>query len=1199
MIHKLIESLRFACLLTLTSVAWAVPLVVETDPLTPEEQRVRFHLPPGFEIQLVVSETDIGQPMNLNFDAAGRLWVTHSVEYPYPVAGAGVQPRDGQFQGLGQAPARDRLTVLSGIGADGKPQSIVHFATGLNIPIGVVPVAANRGAAAARATTIAFTIPNITQFADTNGDGQSDQQQVLYGPFGNLDTHGMTNSFTRWLDGWIYACHGFRNTSTVHGTDGHEFTMNSGNTFRFREDGSRIEQYSWGQVNPFGLAFDRWGNIYNADCHSMPLTCILQGAYYQSFGKPHDGLGFGPDMLDHNHGSTGICGVAWYEAPQFPEEYQDCIYLCNPVNGQVHRDRIPFRGSSPWVETQPDFITCDDGWFRPVDVKLGPDGALYIADFYNAIIGHYEVPLDHPRRDRTHGRIWRVIYRGESNSAAVSALPDLSHMTSSEVVNLLNSPNITVRTLATNELVDRSHAAEIITTLQAMLRTAGTPGNDRGQVHAMWALARLGGLEQALLQELAASPSALVRTHVCHILREQPQYGSLAVQQLPKLLRDQHPLVQRAAAQAAAQRPTVETLEPLLTLLSVLTSNPQGDTPGDTPCDTPGDTHLLHVTKIAVRNHLSNTSEDVASTVWPAFQELATNSPMLATEIALGSEHAPGARLAMELISRSAANGSPERLPDLLRHIARYAQPTDLQPFVAQRAASLMLTTAQQFIELEALRTGLAERGLNPGEILATWGTALTLKLLQQTEWVGLDWTSLPLPGEALQAATFVTQQRASADGDTLGVFYCSLPAGEQMTGMLRSDSFAMPAELSFYIAGHNAVPGNEQKGTNLVRLRAHKSGEILAETLPPRNDIAQRITWDLAAHAGQPGYLEIVDGDTGSAYAWLAVGRFSLLALNPGAASPAKQAAGLIAALKLTELEPQLVGLVTESTIADSTRLQAADAYLTLHPNGQKQALLFTARFSLAAELRERCLQATVMEFDPALDEVLALSMQSASQQEQVRLANLLVADSAGGEALLRLVSQGKASAQLLTRVDLVERLKSLNLSGLEERLADLTRNLPPANEQVAALIEQRRSAIEQLAVSEPQAGLALFKKHCAACHQFKGEGNKIGPQLDGVANRGVDRLLEDILDPNRNIDAAFRTSTLAMTSGQVLTGLKRRAEGATLVFANNEGKEFTVNSADIEEQRESPLSLMPANIAEQISAQDFAQLVRFLLTQ
>ena len=467
-----------------TSAQTRPPLVVETDPLAPAEQREKFHLPPGFEIQLVASEPDIGQPMNMNFDARGRLWVTSSVEYPYPVAGEGVESREERWGEPEEREPRDWVTVFSGIDDSGKPAKVTRFAENLNIPIGIIPD--GDGA-------IIYSIPNIERFRDTDGDGRADERERLYGPFGNVDTHGMVNSFTRGLDGWIYACHGFRNTSKVQGTDGHAIEMNSGNTFRFQPDGSRIEHWTFGQVNPFGLCFDPWGNLYSADCHSKPLTCLLRGAYYESFGKPHDGLGFGPDMIDHNHGSTGICGCAWYEADHFPPEYNGCIFLCNPVTGRVHRDQIKFRGSSPWANTQPDFVTCDDGWFRPVDVKLGPDGALYIADFYNAIIGHYEVPLEHPKRDRMHGRIWRVVYRGEGSpesrvqspeqeqassksktsqspplgkGGSVPAMFDLTKLTLDELLERLDSHNLTTRTLAfatilaTHSTEDVSKAAE-------------------------------------------------------------------------------------------------------------------------------------------------------------------------------------------------------------------------------------------------------------------------------------------------------------------------------------------------------------------------------------------------------------------------------------------------------------------------------------------------------------------------------------------------------------------------------------------------------------------------------------------------------------------------------------------------------------------------------------------------------------------
>ncbi len=159
-----------------------------------------------------------------------------------------------------------------------------RFAEGLNIPIGNTPTADG---------AIVFSIPNIVRYYDRDGDGKAEDHEVLYGKVGNLDTHGMAASFTRWIDGWVYATHGFRNTSDIKGKNGQGIKLNSGNTFRFKADGSAIEQFTWGQVNPFGLCFDHWGNAYTADCHSMPLTMLVRGAYYSSFGKPHDGLGFG------------------------------------------------------------------------------------------------------------------------------------------------------------------------------------------------------------------------------------------------------------------------------------------------------------------------------------------------------------------------------------------------------------------------------------------------------------------------------------------------------------------------------------------------------------------------------------------------------------------------------------------------------------------------------------------------------------------------------------------------------------------------------------------------------------------------------------------------------------------------------------------------------------------------------------------
>ena len=213
--------------------------------------------------------------------------------------------------------------------------------------------------------------------------------------------------------------------SEVQGKDHKPIHMQSGNTYRMRPDGSHAEYFTHGQVNPFGLAFDPLGNLYSADCHSRPVYQLIRGAWYPSFGKPDDGLGFGPDMVTHDHGSTGIGGISFYAADQFPEAYRGTVFVGNVVTNRINHDRIEWHGSSPKGIEQPDFVWSEDNWFRPVDIELGPDGALYIADFYNRIIGHYEVPLTHPGRDRERGRIWRIVYKGTDGKPAPAPVPPI------------------------------------------------------------------------------------------------------------------------------------------------------------------------------------------------------------------------------------------------------------------------------------------------------------------------------------------------------------------------------------------------------------------------------------------------------------------------------------------------------------------------------------------------------------------------------------------------------------------------------------------------------------------------------------------------------------------------------------------------------------------------------------------------------
>ncbi len=980
----------------------AQPLVAPTEALSPAEQQTKFRLPPGFEIQLVAAEPDIHKPMNIAFDNQGRLWVTDTLEYPYPAQPGGTP--------------RDTVKVLVDQNGDGAADQITTFVDELNIPLGVFPMPDG---------VIVYGIPAVMHCRDTDGDGKADTRQVLYGNFGNRDTHGMVNSFTRGLDGWLYACHGFNNDSAPVGTDGHEIRMNSGNTFRMRLDGSRVEYNTHGQVNPFGLCFDPLGNLYSADCHTMPIYMLLRGAYYPSFGKPHDGLDFGPTMIGHNHKSTGIGGIAYYAAEHFPPEYRDTIFVGNPVTGCVNHDRLKRLGSTYDCIEQPDFVTCDDPWFRPVNLQVGPDGALYIADFYNCIIGHYEVPLEHPRRDRERGRLWRVVYTGQgianAPQTAPAKMPNVRAAEPAELVALLGHSNFTVRTQATHEFVDRL-GMSAIDYLAPILTNEDATSYQR--IHALWALERICGLDDAQIERLAAEDDPGVRVHLMKLLAERPNADSKHTRHA---LTDEDAFVRRAAADALARHPAVENVPRLAKLWA------------EAPAE---DTHLVHGARMALRDQL------LPEGAYEKVQALAANDPSLAERLAnvsLGVHTEASARFVLDHLQRQPENPAREAY---LHHAVRHLPEAELSAALELAYRHRQHPSLQQVGIVRAFRRALQERGLDANQELQDWTAELARRLLAEDN------------------------------------------------------------------------EGHVQSGIDLARDFRPPAFDALAATTLPNCRFGNLRT---AAMDACTGYAAI-------------------------------QAVPVLAAVLNGSEEPL------------NLRQHAAAALGRINDESSRAALV-------------TCLQ-------------------TASEGLALAIAAGLADSPQGGEALLTTIIAGKASARLLQEANVANRLRARNLRDLEARLAELTAKLPPADQRIQQLLAQHREAYS---TGKPNLakGAVVFEKNCATCHRIGDKGAKIGPNLDGVGIRGVERLLEDVLDPSRNVDQAFRTTQVVTADGRSLTGLALREEGNILVLADNQGKEVRIPLDEIEERVISPLSVMPANVANLVTEADFVDLLGYLLSQ
>src|SRR3954468_15709051 len=657
--------------------------VRSTDARTPENELQGFHVPPGFEAQLFASEPQIGKPMNMAFDSRGRLWVTQSREYPFAA------PKD--------RPGRDVIKILEDTDGDGKADKITTFAEGLNIPIGLYPY---------KNGVIAYSIPNISYYEDTDGDGKADKQTVLYGPLGyERDTHGLTSGFRRGFDGWLYACHGYNNNTTLKGTDGQAISMNSGNTYRMKLDGSHVEYNTHGQVNPFGLMFDPLGNLYSADCHSAPVYQLLHGGYYPSFGKPDDGLGFAPVMMTHSHGSTAIGGIVIYAGQNFPADFRDNAFVGNVMTCRINRDRLEDHGSTRIAKEAPDFLSSDDPWFRPVDLQLGPDGAMYVADFYNKIIGHYEVPLTHPGRDRERGRIWRITYRGDGNQPVPTRRFDFTKASVDDLVAALADSNFTYRMLAMNEIVDRIGSAGI-----APLRKAfDSATNPFQRLHSFWALWRLGQQESSLAQKAAGDQNFAVRTHAMRALTEKSGWSEADRDVALNGLKDAQAIVQRSAAEALAAHPLFANVAPLLALRQKVPT---------------ADTHLLYMVRMALRNQLipSEIMQRVAGQSWSQPEERA----LADVAVAVPSPGAAGFLLGH--IGRD--NEERDVMTRYLKHIVRYIPQDQLDQLAGFVMDKFSGDSDLQMALFKSLQEGMGQRGLSLSPVIRRWGIQLARELL-------------------------------------------------------------------------------------------------------------------------------------------------------------------------------------------------------------------------------------------------------------------------------------------------------------------------------------------------------------------------------------------------------------------------------------------------------------------------------------
>ncbi len=523
----------FLCLVTNACRSWSDtgPLAGQkTSPLTAEEELQTVTLAEGFEIELVAADPDMLKVVDIAFDDSGRMWAVTASEYPRDAndeieaiarkeqsslsgspsgpnmdASSRIAPTFSKTRELYKKGGRDQVLVFDTPTASGRQKPRV-YAEGMFIPLSVLPL---------REGALVCQGPDILLLEDHDGDGKADERSLLLTGFGIGDSHSNAHRLTRGPGGWIYVMQGGATFSQVRRPGGDPVEVNFAKVARFRRDGTQFEKFAHGHNNTWGLVIDRLGGMWiqEANDRGYPVVPVTLGASYPGLGrgrtKPY--TPWHPPLADFKVGGTGLSGLALSEDMGFPESFRDSILLANPITRTINSVNVHRDGDDVRLEQGPNLVESSDPWFRPVAVHFGPDGALYIVDWYNKIISHNEVLRTHPERDKVSSRIWRVRRRDMSRPK----IPDLTEIPENQLLDYLKADITWEARAAWHQIVDRK-AVSLVPELTRMVLDGQTPTHQR--LLALWSLEELGTAEARVLESLISSPHPALRREAVLVL---------------------------------------------------------------------------------------------------------------------------------------------------------------------------------------------------------------------------------------------------------------------------------------------------------------------------------------------------------------------------------------------------------------------------------------------------------------------------------------------------------------------------------------------------------------------------------------------------------------------------------------------------------------------------------------------------------
>jgi putative membrane-bound dehydrogenase-like protein len=513
-----------------------LPMMELQKPLSPAESAAHTQVPVGTRLELFASEPMIVNPIAIDWDARGRAWVIEGLSYPNAIS---------EIPGAG----KDRIKILEDTDGDGKADKMSVFAEGLRLCTTSVFV---------KNGVVVTDGKEIVYLADEDGDGKSDKRQVLASGLMIHDTHASTSHFLYGLDHWIYACVGYSGVDMDLGGKKHRFGMS---VFRFRPDLSELEHLQNTTNNTWGLGFTEEGDLMGSTANNNPSWILsIPSALYRKSGipqpkTPRSDLPNTPmftntrdvTQVDQLGNYTAAAGHQFYTDSAFPGIFaSNHAFICEPTGHLVAMAEVVEKGAlKQTILRGNNAFASSDAWSAPVAARVGPDGALWIADWYNPIIQHNVVfryynaarGYDHPHspyqvgsnkgpgsgnayetplRDSSHGRIWRIVPK----SSVLRKVGALDAATPSALVASLSATSQHTRLHAQRMLIERGDA-DVIPALVERVR-ASSEDHLLSSVHALWTIRGIGAAPgsagHGALVAALGSPHSLLRRHAMQAL---------------------------------------------------------------------------------------------------------------------------------------------------------------------------------------------------------------------------------------------------------------------------------------------------------------------------------------------------------------------------------------------------------------------------------------------------------------------------------------------------------------------------------------------------------------------------------------------------------------------------------------------------------------------------------------------------------